>query len=60
MRNKKKFHHYLRNHVLVLRDKKVSKLHTVDNNQIWNNKKQLLFVCIIIRDNIGLKIILIS
>ena len=24
------------------------------NNQIWNNKKkQLLFVCIIIRDNIG-------
>ena len=38
---------------------KESKLHTVGNNQIWNNKKkkkkkkQLLFVCIIIRDNIG-------
>ena len=30
--------------------KKGSKLQTIGNNQIWNHKKkQLLFVCIIIR-----------
>ena len=38
--------------------KKESKLHTVGNNQIWNNIKQLLFVSMIIKDNIGFEIFL--
>ena len=38
--------------------KKGSKLHAIGNNQIWNNKKQLLFVCMIIEDNIEFEIFL--
>ena len=58
MKQKKGLYQYLKKHVSVIYNKKGSKLRAVGNNQIWNNKKQLLFVCMIIRDNIGFEVFL--